>query len=327
MTSAVDWRRELSHTWPLLSGSGESRMKSAPVPQTANGSPVLLGRDQEASRHLLVPLGDEQVAPSEAVGAVTVRTETYHFAGSPQRYLDIACHRSDMSHLFDEVLVEVLDTITDAPRPATSAVHVVGLWRELLRVGRGTILSHVEQMALFAELSVLEQVVAPANWVDCWRGPHREPHDILAESFAIEVKAIGASSREVEIHGIRQLDPPGRPLWLCLVELDEGETGFTIAELAENMLQDAASLHFRRLLGLSGYLSTDQGRYTTRFVDPTFSVIEVTSDFPRIVDASFGVGGAPAGLVAVNYKVDLAHIRARSSWSGSDLASWDSGLW
>lgn len=326
MTS-VDWRRELSHTWPLLSGTGGGRMKSAPVPQSANGSPVLLGQDQQASRHLLVPLGDEQIPSSDAQGVVTVRVETYHFGGEPKTYLDIACHRRDVAHLFDEVLVEVLDTITNAPRPAASAAHVVGLWRELLRVGRGTILSHVEQIALFAELVVLRQVASPADWVACWRGPHREPHDILAESFAVEVKATGAGSTDVEIHGIRQLEPPGRPLWLCLVQLDEGEAGRTIAELAEEMLGKAASAQFRRLLGLSGYLSTDQGKYTTRFDDPEFWVVEVDADFPRIVNASFGVGGAPAGLTQVNYKLDLAHVRARSGWTGHNLAMWGGAPW
>ena len=70
------------------------------------------------------------------------------------------------------------------------------------------------QRGLIAELHILRLSQDSDLFdIDMWRGPLREPHDIVDRDFALEVKSLGELSRSIEIHGPEQLAEPGRPFW------------------------------------------------------------------------------------------------------------------
>lgn len=324
MTAGVDWSRELAHTWPLLETDDPTGIASAPLPLVAGPADVRIGIDGTDARHLLVPVGDEDVRVPDDEGAVTVKLRTYTFQATPRRYVDVVCSRPDLVDVFDDVLVDILGQIAPASAPAGTTVEAVARWRTLLATRRSRRLTLVEQMSLFAELSVLELVTSgstlEAAW---WRGPRREPHDIVTPHRAIEVKAIGGSSTAVTIHGIEQLEPPGRPLALVVAEIDEEPSGRSLPELVDAVLarvDDRGELIY--LLTSVGYERAEAERYQERFAMNGIGHVEVADGFPRIVESSFAVGGLPAGLSGVEYRLSLDVVEPLLTPGDGPLRSW-----
>ncbi|WP_433287762.1 PD-(D/E)XK motif protein [Pseudonocardia sp. CA-142604] len=327
MTSSVDWAVELAHTWPLLETDGPTRISSAPLPIPAGRGNVRIGVDGGDGRHLLVPVGDEDVRTDGVEGALTVLLRTYTFQGTPLRYVDVVCTRPDLVHAFDNVLVDILGQIEHTPTPAGTTVEAVSRWRALLATRRSEKLTLTAQMSLFAELTVLDLVTAgaelPARW---WRGPRREPHDIVTPDRAIEVKAVGATSSTVTIHGVDQLDPPDRPLALVVAEVSEEPGGRTLPELVDAILSrvnDRGEALW--LLTAAGYERGESERYQERFVVTGIAHVEVSEALPRIVSSSFGPGGVPVGVTKVEYRLAMDVLEPLLTRGEKALRVWAVG--
>ncbi|MGD9989814.1 PD-(D/E)XK motif protein [Pseudonocardia sp.] len=324
MTDSAKWLRELQHSWPVLHAGRRSEIVTVPLP--AEGTvPSRAGVDGAGARHLLVPIGDEQVTVDAVEGAVTTTIRTYTFSGRPLRYLDVCCGRPDLFDLFDEVLVDVLGAIEPVPgEQATIALEIVERWRALFATHRARRLTLVAQMSLFAELTVLDLVTRDAELdLSWWRGPRREPHDIVMPTCALEVKAIGAATTSIEIHGVAQLDPPGVPLALVLAEIAETDDGARLPDVVDRLLERATQRgQAIRLLAAAGYVESDADHYQERFSATEILHAEVNEAMPRIVADSFGPGGPPAGVDRVNYRVDLDAIDGLAARGESALRDW-----
>lgn len=308
MTSAARWRRELTHSWPLLRAARYSEITTSPLPIGGQTAPLRIGVDGAVSRHLLVPLGEEDVQLETVEGVLRVELRTYTFSRVPLRYVDISCVRSDLFDLFDEVLVDVLVAVEGATdRPAATVVKVLARWRALLATRRARLLTLVGQMSLFAELTVLDLVTRDEELdISWWRGPNREPHDIVLAHHALEVKALGRTAAAVEIHGLHQLEPPGMPLSLVLATVEEAEAGSSLPDLVEHVLGRVRERgRGVQLLAAAGYTLTDAERYPERFAVTELAHVAITEGVPRIVPASFGPAGVPAGIGGLAYTVEL----------------------
>jgi hypothetical protein len=328
VTAPHDWGRELRHSWPLLRPRSSTEVTTAPLPGVTGRDAVRVGVDGAGARHLLLPLGDgETIRGDDGEATLSVRVRTYTFARVPLRHLDIVCLRPDLFDLFDDVLIDVLGTITaGGATPARTAVDVVGRWRALLGTRRGRLLTLVGQMSLVAELTVLDLLTrdAPLD-VSWWRGPLREPHDIVLPDRAVEVKAIGATASTVEIHGLEQLAPPGLPLALVLVEVQEDADGTALPDLVDRMLGRATDRGaMLRLLAGAGYSTSDSDRYDERFAVTGLGTIEVTDAVPRIVASSFHTG-VPAGVTGVTYRIGLDALDPLVLRGESALVAWAGG--
>ena len=203
----------------------------------------------------------------------------------------------------------------------------VDRWRALLAVRRGTRLSLTEQMSLFAELTVLDLVTRggalPAAW---WRGPRREPHDIVTPARAFEVKAVGRTSSTVTIHGVDQLEPPGRPLALVLVEVVEAEDGRSLPDLVDGVLSRVDDLGDALWsLTAAGFDRAEPEHYPERFTVEDIGHLEVTDEVPRIVASSFGPTGAPTGLSRLQYRLDLDVLHPFVVRGEGALRGWAAG--
>lgn len=325
MTTAPDWARELDHSWPLLRARSSTEVTTAPLPLVPDTDPVRIGVDGTGIRHLLVPVGDSNVRGDDAESALAVRVRTYTFGRVPLRYVDIVCLRPDLNGPFNEVLVDVLNAVADDPKSAArAAVDVVARWRALLGTRRGRLLTLVGQLSLFAELTVLDLATHDrALDVSWWRGPLREPHDIVLPDRALEVKAVGMTSTTVEIHGVHQLEPPGMPLALVLATVSESDGGTTLPALVEEILNrvDNRGETVRRL-GAAGYSGSDADRYVERFAVTDLGVIEVTEALPRIVPTSFGDAGIPHGVDGVAYRIGLDALDPHTARGETALNDW-----
>lgn len=324
MTGPTRWLRELRHSWPLLRGERRTEIATIPLGGRTTNS-VRAGVDGNGTRHLLIPVGEEELRVDPADGALLVALRTYTFSRVPLRYLDISCSRPDLFDLFDEVLVDVLAAADGAPeRPARVALVVVGRWRALLKTHRPRLLTLVGQMALFGELTVLDTVTRDGDLdISWWRGPRLEPHDIVLPECAIEVKAVGASSTSVEIHGVHQLEPPGVPLALVLATVVEDGAGTSLPELVERVLARVMDRGKAvRLLATAGYSQADADDYGERFAVVGIAHVEATDAVPRIVPTSFAGGALPAGVDGVTYRIDLDAIDHLVARGESALREW-----
>lgn len=304
-----EWLRELAHVWPLLSASAATEVTTLPVPLSFAGVEARVAVDGQRIRHLLVPIrGEEEPKTDASDGSLLLRLRTFTFARTPHRYLDVACTRPDLFDLFDDVLVDVLSTISErAEAPACTAVEVVERWRSLLAIRPPRLLTVTAQMSLMGELHILGLTQhGPLIDVNCWRGPLLEPHDILLPHCAIEVKAVGATSSSVEIHGVHQLEPPGVPLALAIVRVTEGGEGERLPEAVDRILAVASDRGeaLRRLASV-GYAMADSERYEQRFTVHSVEFVVVDESVPRIIPATFGNGDVPVGVEGVAYHVLL----------------------
>lgn len=329
MTAPHDWLRELRHSWPLLGGGRRTEIDTAPLPLGGTGAPVRAGVDGSGARHLLVPVGEEEVRPDRVEGALLVELRTYTFSRTPLRYVDISCARPDLFRIFDEILADVLLGANDAPQaPARAALDVVGRWRALLATHRARLLTLVGQMSLVGELTVLDLVTRdePLD-ISSWRGPRREPHDIVLPGFAVEVKAIGTTSTSVEIHGVHQLEPPGVPLALVLATVAEDDSGATLPELVDRILARVTDRgRAVRLLTAAGFALADADHYRERFAVTDIAHVEATDAVPRIVPKSFGEQGVPAGVDGISYSVELDALDGLVARGEAALLGWVGAL-
>jgi hypothetical protein len=327
-TASENWHVELRHSWAVLAPPiPPDEIVTSPLPLVVAGTAARIGTDTHGSRHLLVPAADdEDPAVDHIEGALTVRLKPYSFGRRVRRYLDITCARTDLFDLFDELVVDVLTGLsTTDPGPAGTAATLVHRWRTLLSAGPRRILTFAEQLSLLGELHVLD-LVHPAGPIDIttWRGPLREPHDIVQPHRALEVKTIGPTSDAVDINGVHQLEPPGRPLALVLVTVTATDPGTSLPEFVDRVLArvDDRGEALRRL-GRVGYHPADRGHYeATTFTVTDIDHVRVGADTPRIVPSSFVGGDIPRGVGDLGYRIPLGSLHDLTVRGVTALQAW-----
>lgn len=325
MNEASPWATELSHAWPILVADG-GEVASCPLPLEVGGRSIRVAVDGVGSRHLLIPLQHGEQPPSDdRDGVLRLGVRTLPAGSVQMRFRSLTCHDADLFDVFDDLLADVLLAVEADPALAiVSTDGVVARWRALFRLRSGRSLSVVAQLGLFAELHVLLLVSGDPVPVASWRGPLREPHDIRTGRVAVEVKAVGASSSSVEIHGVRQLDPPpGSPLALVVVRLEEEDRGSSLPEIAQRLMDRADDRgKARDLLGRAGYAATDAYRYTSRWAATETRFVEVGDGVPRVVDSSFATGAPAAGVERLTYSIELARLLPLTTLGENALVEW-----
>ncbi|MFE5878651.1 PD-(D/E)XK motif protein [Rhodococcus sp. NPDC056506] len=274
--------------------------------------------DPEGTKHLLIPINRGNRPESNQRSPLTVSYARYRFgAESSGDYLDIHCRLPELDSQFQQVVVDVVESVLDAPEPVRAVALVVARWRKLL----GTLLTsgvlpYQQRISLFAELSIYEIFldvtdvpITPAMWV----GPDRAPHDFEFKMNSVEVKAIGADSVDITIHGFDQLARKnGKNLWLAILQVDESANGRSLPDLAQSIL-DRTPPHDR------GELETRLRRAGIQFSSapadsPMFSVtrafhVPVDNEIPRITPEQL-VSGKPIGINRLEYTIALSILKS-----------------
>lgn len=328
MNVSYDWRRELRHSWPMLRPD-RSELAATALPLEFQSVQVRLGVDSKGCRHLLIPITTEDDPKPDTVdGSLLVLLRTYAFGSASGPYVDIVCNRSELFDLFDDVLIDVLAELeAAAEKPCEVAIAVVSRWRSLLATRRQPLLTLTGQMSLIAELHVLDLSRAgrPLD-ISTWRGPLREPHDIVLDRCALEVKAIGATSHSIEIHGEHQLEPPGKPLALVVVRVTESVDGETLPDVVGRVtVTSPDQSEVLKRLSAAGYTPADGPRYVERFTVHSIEFVEVDGSVPRIVPASFAAGMTPVGVEHLTYQLMLDSLDPLLVRGESSLVQWIHG--
>lgn len=311
-------RALLDERWAALEAdetTGERRLRVSPLPVVAHHGPLAAAVDHDGYRHLLVPIDARSNVRGGLDGPVLrLRKRPLEDEETYQNYADLACLRNDLSDLFTELCVDVLDAAEELPENPTKALYrVLDRWKALFR-SPGTLLGPDQLAGLFGELTVLKRLLEKDPSAHrLWRGPEGHCHDFAAGTVAVEVKSTTTGEgRRPRIHGLDQLEPPvGGTLglaWLRLQRTNVSGFGMGIVELVEQTLQqcdDESSL--LEMLAAAGYRVSDTERYQdARFLISEERWYQVGAGFPGLTSQALVDAGVPVSVLDVEYTIDLS---------------------
>lgn len=277
MSAISDDRQLLAGSWHAFGDSPTASMSSLLLERYHNlGARIAIDRDR--NRHLLVPTGLEVRAWTEIASPVRDCVRSLSFGDSMRPYLDVRCDESQLFDVFDELIIDVLDAVVDVTDPGASVDVALARWRAMFRAISGSKFGRARRFGLFAELLVLEQAIINlgSEAVECWTGPSGGSHDFEFPRGCLEVKAAGADSANITIHGFAQLDQDRDvPLDLMIFVLAESAEGRTIGEVVSAIEATLGSGALQVHLAMLGY--------GTSTLDDRLSVID---SFSVRIDAS-----------------------------------------
>lgn len=300
----------------MLEPPVDRALSSFPLDVKSDDEMCRLAVDRAGSRHLLVPVVENTPTRAQRGSELVVEQRWLVFGAAEHSYLDISCARPDLYREFDKVIVDVVAAVRSLPDPRRATLDTVARWRRLFRLGAARGLSAAERRGLFAELICLRELVQVDARTDIgsWTGPLGLPHDFELRTNCLEVKAAGAGSDEVRIHGLDQLDThDGKPLHLVVMTLVEDQAGESILELVEDLtrrVDDPALV--RTSLTAVGWTEDDP------FVDERYTlgpvtVVPVTAHVPRLVAEGFIGAAPPDGISRVDYSIDRSALLPHAS--------------
>jgi hypothetical protein len=256
----------------------------------------------------------ELIAVGRRHGGLDVSERDLVFGGLTEHFLDLACAEPSLWEVFDELAASVLAAADGASWPVSEAVAVLDRWHDLLNARLAESLAHRRELSVVAELLVLDRLSEIRRFDPrVWRGPLHEPQDFVLMRHWIEVKAAGATSESVTIHGLEQLDGGPLPGYLCVVTLIEDDAGpHTWRSLADELRPRATdTAEFDRRLSLA---TGDRTAEPRRWTLDGF-ILTPSSSCPRLIGSSLH-DPLPAGLGRLQYTIELDVLRGRSLADG-----------
>lgn len=309
----ADVRSKLGDAWRSLgtrSALMANRIEALELdPLSVGGRPLLAAIDSDGYRHLLVPLADDspEVEDSRSAG-VQLLTRALEGTSGKHRYADLACLRFDLASVFGGLAADVCTAVVGSAQPGLVVARKLEAWRELFEAApRPWTPSRLA--GLFAELLVLGSVLEFDRFgATAWAGPLGEAQDFRLGARALEIKAtISPEARIISIHGWDQLEPPvGGDLRLGWFRLRLSDAGRTVPDLVNDCTAIGSIEEIRTRLNRLGLPPLD----APELRQASFEVAEerwyeVDAQFPAIAPGRFSSGHVPAGVVSLEYRVDL----------------------
>jgi hypothetical protein len=275
---------------------------------------VLVGRDLEGGRHLLVPSPLELVVSDDASEAVRIQPLELGTGADRESFVDVVCEEEALFDVFDDLLVVLTREVSQAQDPGGVCAEVVFRWREMLRPARQESLSVSQAAGLLAELITAIRIVEldPQSRIDVWQGPSGAKHDFRRGRDAIEVKA-SLSHKEASalIHGLEQLEAPDQGslhlVWMRMEQIADGSLSVDQKVQELRSLVSGTEVMYR-LLGEAGWSpGAESAKLTFEVVESR--VFSVDRDFPKLTASSLSQGVQPPGIDDVRYRVLLDAVQ------------------
>jgi hypothetical protein len=267
------------------------------------------GVDGDGRTHLLVPVPPgTKISVDRRSRAVAVDRRELIVDGQRRIFVDVVCLVPELGDVFERFAAEICERVGEQPaRAAAIPAAVLAKWRRLLE-GAPSVMSREQLAGLFGELHVLEEMLVAGHTgrIDHWQTDARSVHDFVRAGTAVEVKTtLVREGRQVEIHGIEQLEAPeAGKLYLVFIRLQANEDGASVGDLVTKVrAQTPDHGHLDKTL-------QDFGWVEDGIEPPRFSVVEerwypVGGDFPRLTREGMAGGEVPAGVLRIRYTVDL----------------------
>ena len=188
-------------------------------------------------------------------------------------------------------------------------------WQEFMQRPKDGLLSAEQEVGLFGELRMLEQLLdagADAKLtVEAWEGPVDGLQDFVLGPGAIEVKtSISTGGFPARIGSIEQLDDAFRqPLYLAAQRLTVTIDGDTlpafIGRLRHRLSEAGGGELFDRLLLHAGYLDMHAESYVRGFASLQTRLLLIDGSFPRLTPSIVG-----PSIRRASYELDLDTVDA-----------------
>lgn len=312
----TDKTRILEDGWAHLDArskeevSGEASWHSFDTGMGPTKRKFLLAIDQAKGQHLLIPCEHRDSIPHSSRSALTIAKRDFDFGWTASgTYLDICCTSESLDAQFRTVVSDVVERSSESSDPARTASEVVTEWRLLFaEFGKRPPLTLQRRMSLFAELSVLLELADALEHLDMtwWSGPDLQPHDVEHSGFSVEVKAVGAESSTVQIHGADQLEEvDGKPLFLAVRTVVESDNGRSLSELAREVSRRSSNRSTARSkLFKAGITAARDAPDPIRFKIIEGFAVRVSDATPKITSSMID-GGVDSSISGFRYEVDL----------------------
>lgn len=312
---------EIEVTWSAIESEGRTE-RGWHVRKISAGSAHELHagrRMPQGSVGLLYDLDADAVPPgAEWPDGKGFRTDIVPLAPGPggrvrvSLELTVSQYREVFAALCGDIAGVVLQTTTS--RSAFSAfLRRLHAWQKFMQLHADHHLSSEQIQGLFAELHVIETLLAPmlgdAAAVEAWQGRHAL-HDFDRGGHSLEIKSSCATSDPVfQVSRLDQLDETKvRTLHLGFVALtEEMKHGVSLPELVVKLRarlnpHPGAMQHLEDLLVAAGYHDSQASAYAEpRFVASEVQLHRVCENFPRLRRDSLS-----EGIVSAHYSVRLA---------------------
>jgi hypothetical protein len=253
--------------------------------------------------------------PSSAGFEVSLETIAAGPNGSVRICLRLTEQRYE--NVFAVLAEDVASSVAGAGSEVAGLAAMIGrlnTWQRFLKQHGEGVLSNQEQVGLFAELTVLRNLLADgltaSDVVTAWRGPWGGAQDFILTTCAVEVKAtVSSNPNSIDISNLAQLENRTLPsLILRHLTLTRRSTGETLPEIVDSIetllaaTDPSASLRFGDSLLEVGYLETHRTEYNNqRYAIHQDRQFLVQNDFPRVL-----ADDLRTGVTACSYSIHIS---------------------
>lgn len=312
---------ELESSWaamqPPSTPDGISGRRAVGLPADR---PVYLAVDSRRRRHLLVqvPDGTDPVTERET-RSLEVTTGRFQVGGNPESlYVDLVCTDSAQHPTFSAIAQDLLRSLRLTPGPIRDSIlSALARWRAFWTVKSGG-MSREDALGLFGELWFLRRWLGGINTaaINGWQATASARHDFQWQPVSVEVKTATTQSAGPPLHRIASLeqltDPEQGQLYLFSLQVcDDALAANTLHSLVSALTADLQA-DFRALSDLNdklatrGYSPADQQTPARPLRILAERLYRVDAGFPRLTRQAFQPAGVPAGIVGLEYALDLS---------------------
>lgn len=301
-----DLRRDIN------SAKSEVHFPSAEIEGVfSNGQPARIAAHPDGTPSLLLPIAVTEITKKmPECDGLSIKFQKYSVEkGSTQDFVELKCQSGKLESVFIDMMENICDRIKSGSAAVKSLNDSVADFRNLL-INSSHNIDRKKALGLFGELLAAyrfsSKIIAI---VDYWTGPFGHRRDFCLPCAAVEIKTSEKTdSRAVDISSLGQLDCDDyEKLFLFYLKVEEDPSnGKCIGDLVDHLMGkvgDDGSL--KEKLAQAGY-----DNHTRKAFDAfCWRVIEsriyrVEDGFPRVIGSSFD-GGKPAGVIDINYSIDL----------------------
>lgn len=282
--------------------------------------PVYVAVDSRRRRHLLIQVPDA-TAPviQRETRSLEVATARFQVGSNPESlYVDLVCTDSAQHATFSAIAQDLIRSIRQTPGPLRDSIlSALGRWRAFWTV-KATGMSREDALGLFGELWFLRRWLGTvdAATMNHWQATDSARHDFQWPLASVEVKTATTQSASAPIHRIVSLeqlaDPERGQLYLFSLQVcDDALSANTlhalVASLTADLQADFQTLsEFNDKLAARGYSPADQQAPARPLRILAERLYLVDAMFPRLTRQTFQPSGLPAGIVGMDYLIDLA---------------------
>lgn len=298
----MDVLTEIRHGLANLDVSG----RMLPITALPDSAPAWVFReDATFGVAIEVPSGPPV---AEGFAGASLRTADRLVDERPCRLLRLESSMQALRNEFAVVCAQMVTPGTDGAVRAGLVSNPLGWWERWRHLLGNAVVSQTAYGTL-GEMLALERLLLRGEQVD-WRGPLGGTVDLITPVAGYEVKStVSRYDNRIHVSGQFQL-ALAENLSLSIVHyrFEPATSGESINSVCKRLAVAGMSpQHLEDLLSRCGLEAGCSAR------NESFSVLEsrlfqVDAAFPRITPASFSTGSLPAGVVHIEYQVDLSGL-------------------